>query len=578
MTDEITFDFGAAAPSSTWRYREYQIEALTRIQEGWLKYQRQLLVLPTGAGKTVVFAAEAKTAVRAGGRVLVLTHIEELFLQAAQKIEASTGIAADKEKGELRASLNSPLVVGSIQSLQRVERLKTFPHDHFSLVIVDETHHLAAASWSRVVNYFHFGPASLAADWKIPAPDAEVETYSHVLGVTATPDRADRKNLGSFYQHCALNYDLLTACRDGWLVRPLIRNIPVKIDLAGVKMSRSSMGSDLSLEDVIHRIEPFLKAMCELLIREIGNRKTVVFVPSVRIAQMASEIVNNLGVSASFVSGECSDRAEKVEAFRRGRPQVMFCALLLVEGFDDDGVSCISIWRPTKIRSFYAQAIGRGMRTLTGLLTADMTREQRLEAIRKSTKPDLLILDPLWLGDNLQLICAVDLVARNPQIREIMLAKKESDLIEAESNAEFELLASLERAAKEQQNRKARTYDPLEFAAETHAAEVVKYEPQDGWEFLPATPAQLQRLHGWRIESTRVPNRGMATRLIELIVRRARLGLIRPGQMKALHNMGYRDLADMPAKNADMIIAKHRDWANRKAGRTDPQGTFELVE
>ena len=578
MIEEITFDFADAAPSTDWRYRDYQIEALTAIQEGWLKFRRQLCVMPTGSGKTVLFGAEAKMTVKAGGRALVLTHIEELFKQAADKIERSTGITVDREKAELRASLKSPLVVASIQTLQRVDRLKTFPHDHFDLVIVDECHHLAAASWSRVVNYFQWGPASLDPNWKMPVPDAEVQTFSRCLGVTATPDRADRKSLGNFYQHCAFNYDLLQACRDGWLVRPLIRNIPVKIDLTGVNTRRTALGADLDIDEVIHRITPFLGAMCEMLVKEIGQRKTVVFVPSVRIAEICADMVNSLGATAAFVSGECPDRTQKVERFRAGRPQVMFCALLLVEGFDDDGVSCISIFRPTKIRSFYCQAIGRGMRTLTGLLSTDMTREQRIAAIKASRKPDLLILDPLWLGDNLSLMCAVDLVARNPAIREIMAAKQQEDLIESESNAEFELLASLERAAKEQQNRKARTYDPLEFAAETGAKDVVKFEPSEGWEFLDPTPAQLQRLHSWRLDSQKVDSRGFASRLIELVARRARLGLIRPGQMRALHCMGYKNLAEMSAKNADRIIDQHRAWANRKAGRTDPQGTFELVE
>ena len=578
MTEEITFDFADVAPSPDWRYRDYQVECLTKIEEGWQRFRRQLVVLPTGGGKTIVFAAEAKRTVHAGGRVLVLTHIEELFQQAAEKIAASTGLAVDREKAELHAALDSPLVVGSIQTLQNVERLKTFPHDHFALVIVDECHHLAAASWSRVVNYFHFGPDSLAPDWKMPLPDEPRPTFCRCLGVTATPDRADRKSLGNFYQHCALNYDLLNACRDGWLVRPLIRNIPVKIDMTGARISRTPLGSDVSLDDVIHRITPFLGIMCEMLVREIGNRRGVVFVPSVRIAEIAAGMVNNLGVTSTSVSGDDPARTEKVKLFRKGRPQVMFCAILLVEGFDDDGVSFISIWRATKVRSFYAQAIGRGMRTLTGLLNADMTKEQRIDAIRHSAKPDLLILDPLWLGDTLNLICAVDLVARTPKIRELMLQAKQEDLVESESNAEFELLASLERAAKEQQHRRARTYDPLEFAAETGAKDVVKYEPAEGWEFWEPTPAQLQRLASWRIDASKIDSRGMASRLIELVARRSKLGLCRPGQMKALGNMGYKNAAEITAKNADRIIEAHRAWADKKAGRTDPQGTFELVE
>ena len=168
--------------------RPYQTEARSRIHAEWdAGHQRTLLVLPTGTGKTVVFAAVAEDCVRSGQRVLVLAHRGELLAQAADKIYRSTGLRCTLEQAR-HSSLNSPLriTVGSVQSLGQEKRLAPFAHDWFGAIIIDEAHHAVTGGYRQVLDWF---------------PQAQV------LGVTATPDRGDMQNLGKVFDSFAAGPD-----------------------------------------------------------------------------------------------------------------------------------------------------------------------------------------------------------------------------------------------------------------------------------------------------------------------------------------------------------------------------------
>jgi superfamily II DNA or RNA helicase len=517
-----------------WKYRDYQVKALKAIEAGWAQYKRQLLVLATGLGKTVVFAGEAlatvKSEVKIGQKVLILAHSDELLVQAADKLKRSTGLDSDLEKAEHHASMFAPVVVASIQSISKPARLALFSKDHFSLIICDECHLSLSPSWLRVINYFD----------------------ARVLGVTATPDKVGKRDLGEFYQHCAFEYNLRDGCRDGWLVRPIVKQMPVPIDLNGVKISRSSEGADLDLAEVSHRIEPFIELLCKILVKECGNRKTVVFVPSIRIAKMAAECCTRMGYSAGFVSGECPDRVKKIKDFRAGTPQIMFNAMLLVLGFDDEAISCVSLWRPTKIRRLMVQAYGRGTRPLAGLVDGIDTAEARRRAIASSSKPDLLILDPLWLSDRLSLVKPVDLVAHKPGQREEMLKNANPDLLQSADEADVDLLKSLAREAAKHAHRKERMIDPLAFDTGLQ-----DYEPTEGWEHLPPEDAQIKSLTNMGFNTDKITTRGNATKLIDWAMNRKKQGLCSPKMMKFLEGKGYVNVANITAARAQALFMQH---------------------
>ena len=194
--------------------RPYQEAARTNIHDQWASgVQRTLLVLPTGTGKTIVFAAVTEDEVRAGNRVLILAHRGELLEQAADKIKKSTGLQCAVEKAE---SSCLRITVGSVQSLQRPQRLEQFPHDYFGTIVIDEAHHAITDGYRRILDWFD---------------DA------HVLGVTATPDRGDMRNLGEVFDSLAYEYKLTEAIREGYLCKIMAQTIPLRLDITQVAMS-----------------------------------------------------------------------------------------------------------------------------------------------------------------------------------------------------------------------------------------------------------------------------------------------------------------------------------------------------
>ena len=169
--------------------RPYQQAAREAVHKEWDEgRKRTLLVLPTGCGKTIVFAKIAEDEVRSGGKVLILAHRGELLQQAADKLERTSGLKCAVEKAE-QTCLGEwyRVVVGSVQTLMRQKRLDQFPSDYFQTIIIDEAHHSTSDSYQVILNHFH---------------------TANVLGVTATPDRGDKQNLGKVFDSLAYEYTL----------------------------------------------------------------------------------------------------------------------------------------------------------------------------------------------------------------------------------------------------------------------------------------------------------------------------------------------------------------------------------
>jgi superfamily II DNA or RNA helicase len=183
--------------------RPYQCEAVEAAIRGFNEFRRQLIVCPTGSGKTLLFAKIAEH--YQPGRSLVIAHREELLEQARDKILRATGIVGGIEAGERTASLDAPVVVASVQTLMREPRRRRFAPDHFALIVVDEAHHALGESYQRVLGYFEDA-------W--------------VLGVTATSDRGDKRLLSDFFENVAHETTLVDLIRDGYLCRVRVKTIP----------------------------------------------------------------------------------------------------------------------------------------------------------------------------------------------------------------------------------------------------------------------------------------------------------------------------------------------------------------
>jgi type I site-specific restriction endonuclease len=346
---------------------------------------------------------------------------------------------------------------------------------------------------------------------------------------------------------------LLEACRDGYLVRPIVKNIPLKIDLRGVKKT----AGDYDAGQIVQRITPFLIAIAKAIATEASNRKTVIFTPSVDTAKILADALLDQGIDAGFVSGACPDREEKIASFhKKGMGSAICNAMLLTEGWDCPDASCVCVLRPTKIRALFTQCVGRATRTLPGVIDGLNTREERLAAIAASAKPDMLIIDFLWLTDKMDLVMPVDLVAVKPEIREQMLKNGISDLLESESHAERDLLKSLEKAAKQHARKQARTIDPLAYAVSLGDAALAGWQPETKWDMDPATPGQLDFLRKQGMDITNIKHKGLASKIINRVLGRMKMGLASPRQLDFMLRLGFKesDVATLSAKQATELI------------------------
>lgn len=305
-----------------------------------------LLVLPTGTGKTVVFAELTRREVVVDGRVLVLAHRTELIEQAADKLNA-VGARAAIEQGSLRADPRVvPVVVASVQTL-RGKRLERYAPTAFTKIIVDEAHHSTAPSYRGILDHF---PAA------------------QVLGVTATPDRGDGRGLGKVYESVAFTYDMRTAIREGYLAPLRAKRIIVeKMDLDKVRTHHGDFDQG-ELAAVLNS-DQNLRGVVEPLVRETGDRKTLVFGVDVAHARSLAEMLNDMRPGSAIAldgTAKPEERRAVLSLFRRGAFQFLCNCALFTEGFDEPGIQCVALARPTQSRALYTQMLGRGTRLAPG--------------------------------------------------------------------------------------------------------------------------------------------------------------------------------------------------------------------
>lgn len=323
--------------------RPYQEQAKEKVLAEWEKgIKNTLLVLPTGCGKTIVFCGIVEERVKHGDRVLILAHRGELLEQARDKLQKSTGLLCSVEKAE-ETCLGSfyRVAVGSMQSLARPSRLQKFREDYFDTVIVDEAHHVLSDGYRRILD--HFGK-------------------SRVLGVTATPDRADMRSLGEVFDSLAFEYTLPKAIKEGYLSPIKAQTVPLSLDLSSVSMQNG----DFAAGDLGDALEPYLHSIADEMKKYCENRKTVVFLPLVKTSQKFCDILCERGFRAAEVNGDSRDREEILSDFEKGKYNVLCNSMLLTEGWDCPSVDCVIVLRPTKVRALYSQMVGRGTRLYPG--------------------------------------------------------------------------------------------------------------------------------------------------------------------------------------------------------------------
>ena len=507
--------------------RPYQQEARSAVENEWdAGNRRTLLVLPTGCGKTIVFAKISEDRVRQGDRVLILAHRGELLDQAADKIKTATGLMCSTEKAE-RSCLESGsqwyrITVGSVQSLMRESRLSRFDPDYFNTIIIDEAHHAVSDSYQRVLQHFD---------------------SARVLGVTATPDRGDMRELGNVFDTLAYEYTLPRAIKEGYLSPIKALTIPLNLDLSGVGIQ----SGDFKPGDLDCALDPYLRQIAGEMQKYCSDRKTVVFLPLIKTSQKFRDILNDHGFRAAEVNGNSDDRAEVLADFDAGRYNVLCNSMLLTEGWDCPSVDCVIVLRPTKVRSLYCQMVGRGTRLCKG-------------------KDHLLLLDFLWHTERHELCRPAHLICDNAEIAAKMTedltdtAGCEIDIEEAAQTASDEVQQQREEAlAKklaEMKKRKRALVDPLQYEMSIQAADLSGYVPSFGWECAPPSDKQKTALEKLGIFPDEIDSAGKASLLLDRLEKRKRAGLTTPKQIRFLEGKGFTHVGTWDFSAASDMISR----------------------
>jgi len=339
-----------------FQLRPYQEEAISAVlaaeDEG---LQRVVVVLPTGAGKTVVFSSLIRILRRP---TLVLAHRSELLDQAADKIRrvlGDDGPVVALEQAEQQAPAEASVVVASLRSLhaQRLQRLLDDRPGGFGLVIYDECHHAPADDNQRILRSL----GCYDRGWG-----------GLLVGVTATTGRGDRRGLEEVFEQIVYHQPLPDMIRQGYLV-PL-RGVRVTTEADLTSLTAPSGGGDLPVDQLQEVVD--IRGRNALVARTIQelcrDRLTLVFCVTVQHARNLARALRDIGVPTGLIHGElpAAERQEVLDGLRSGRLRAVTNVGVLTEGFDEPAISCVAMARPTRSESLYAQCVGRGTRLHPG--------------------------------------------------------------------------------------------------------------------------------------------------------------------------------------------------------------------
>lgn len=505
--------------------RPYQQHAVDNAINELATNKSTLVVLPTGGGKTILFAKVAEHFMQTG-RVMVIAHREELIRQAATKIKAVTNYQPSVEMADewsAEDGFSKPkIVVSSVQTLCR-GRVERFDPAEFSLLISDEAHHSTATSYATVYNHM-------------------LSKGCKHLGVTATPDRADEQALGKVFDTVAYDYELPNIIEDGWLV-------PVKqrlVTVTGLDYSRAKVtAGDLNQGDVAaaQANESILHEMIDPIIEIVGKRKTIIFATpgskkpteddeGFHIAERMTEIINRYKAnSARRVSQDTPKdvRRQMLLDFSAGEFQFLVNVGVLTEGFDDPSIEVVAITRPTKSRSLYSQMVGRGTRPLPGIVDQYEHAHERRHSIATSTKPHVEILDFVGNSGRHKLVNTADILGGNYE--QVVIDKAVKKATEESVDMTEALKEAYEETKDEREKeRRAKILAKTKFQiTDVDPFDVFDLQPirERAWDKgKPPTPAQLYALRSMGIPQKQNLTRAQAGQLLSEAYRRRDEGLV----------------------------------------------------
>ena len=502
--------------------RPYQVECVRKIEESFLEFSRVLVTLFTGAGKTIIFSEIANKYIKSGKKVLILAHREELLDQAADKMMKFHGVDFTLIKAGKEYDESKMFQIGSVQSLCKEDRLSKFDKDYYGLIIVDEAHHCMADTYQVIFKHFK---------------------SAKVLGVTATPNRSDGKKLAKFFETTAYEYKMEDGIKDGWLSSVIMRTGNVNIDLSKVR----TVAGDFIINELDDAITREFNKISKYIKSKLEHRKRIlIFTPRIASAEVLAEVLKRDGLNAEFVSGASKNRKEITERFKSGDIRIICNSMLYTEGFDCPEVDCIINLRPTQSKGLFTQMLGRGTRICDG-------------------KENVLYVDFLWKTDK-EIMTPCNLFAETD-----VLAKSMRDFLVMNANRSYEMITlaqyidlvmggiqKMEGARMEWVvNLEKRTLRTMSmFAYLINDRRLLEYEPTYYWEEQQPTQKQIEFIEGKCGISCKGIKKGLASKIIDVIVKRINNKKCTVKQMFFLAKNGIFDKApEISMEDAGKIMS-----------------------
>jgi superfamily II DNA or RNA helicase len=365
--------------------RDYQQQSFNNIIESFDRgINRQLAVLFTGAGKTVLFIFLIKEMIKRGKKILILVDQEDLVWQTQKRIlQVDPSIVIGIEKAEYKSGKNVDVVIASVQTLGRKgnKRIKRFKPDSFDFCIIDEAHKSITPTWIRVLEYFGFGNKNF--------------TDGNLLcGFTATPWRESGESLGILFDDIVANYDLVYGIQNGWLTDIEIYNVKTKTDISKVKTNKgdfniTDLNNTINTED---RNEEVLKAYLEYC----KGEQAIIYTASVAHAHNLATLFNSHGIKSEVIEAN-TDKQDRKGYIKDYESKDIMCLMnhsTLTTGTDLPETRALIFARPIKSKLLFTQSLGRGLRpSATAQVDKYQSPEQRKIAIELSVKPTAKIID-----------------------------------------------------------------------------------------------------------------------------------------------------------------------------------------
>jgi superfamily II DNA or RNA helicase len=338
--------------------RPRQQEFVSRSVAALKKHGNTLGIAPTGAGKTLIFSAVSGQIIQKDKKALILAHRDELTCQNQDKFlkinpDISSSVFNSKEK-----SFAGQAVFAMVQTLSRESNLEHIPK--IDLLVVDEAHHIPSESYLKIIK-------------KVKAINPQAMIY----GVTATPNRGDKKNLSGVFSNIADQIRISELIASGHLVPPktYIIDVGTQGDLSKVKKTAGDFDMK-AVEEIMNKSliteEVFFKWQ-----KYAPQRKTVIFCSTVTHAISVKEAFDKNGIKTVLIHGGLTDleRQTALYDYEKGKAQVIVNVSVLTEGWDYQPTSCVILLRPSSFKSTMIQMIGRGLRVIDSELHPQVKKQ-----------------------------------------------------------------------------------------------------------------------------------------------------------------------------------------------------------